>query len=114
MQKFYFYFNFFKWVNWFLTLYFIQSLLMLFFIKRLGRKAEFPTAMQISDLILFLCSVTLIVWFDNELMKDIKSVSNFYKAEFLPLMITNFQNSLYLKFNILFSLQICCMTLKLA
>lgn len=37
-----------------------------------------------------------------------------FDPKFVPKMITNFENSLYLRFNVIFSIQILCQTMKLA
>jgi hypothetical protein len=53
-----------------MMLYFFQTLVLLFFIKKIGRKIEFPTIMQLVDFVLFICSFLMILLIDDNITKS--------------------------------------------
>lgn len=94
-------------------MYLFQHLIQLIFIKRMGRFYEFPNVTQTSDLVLFVCSITIILWYD-QINKGVPVVQGVNQEQFELILLQNFTTTVNFKFQYLFSAMILCLFMKIS
>ena len=112
-ENLYFSFLFVEVLNIMNMTFFMQQLVQFFVIKKLGRFQNFPTFVQLIDLILFCVSGYTFYWIQTAVMHDLHA-PGISLVEFHQRVISNFEDIIGFKFQYLFSLQVFCLILRIA
>lgn len=78
----------------------------------MGRFYDFPSILHFTDLILFIVSVVVINWIQNDLFADGTTALN--DADMQQQLVLNFANQLDFKIQYLFAIMISCLVLRIA
>ena len=79
----------------------------------MGRFYQFPNVTQISDLILFVCSIVIILWYD-QINNGVPVVEGVNQVQFELILLQNFTTTVHFKFQYVFSAMILCLFMKIS
>ena len=77
-------------------MFFIQNFISLIYIKKMGRFFDFPNFVQVCDLALFISSITMVLWFAQNINTMVASEMS--QAQFELQMLENFEANINFKF----------------